>query len=141
MIKKPIVLLIMVGTLLSFTGCKIEYKSPQSARDDNYGIGSSVTENSNDSEVIKKTGKSDKVYTNLALKKGSSVLDIKFTGGSNIMIRIFDNDGTLITTFSKKVATYNGQQVVQVPKDGDNYLLEIKSDGEWEIELTSTTLK
>lgn len=127
--------------MVVLAGCKIEYNSPQSARDDNYGVGYSSTTASSESGDTKKSGTGDQVFTNLDLKKGSSVLNIKLTSGTKIAIRILDNDGTLVTKISKTGANYTGKQVIQLPKDGDNYMIEIQSDGGWEIELSSTVSK
>lgn len=132
---------VMIITIVVLAGCKIEYNSPQSARDDNYGVGYSSTMESAESGAVKKSGSGDQVFTNLDLKKGSSVLNIKLINNTQIVIRILDNAGALVTKISKSKSNYTGKQVIQIPKDGDNYMIEIQSDGDWEIELSSTVSK
>ncbi|MBE9910006.1 hypothetical protein G8B49_01860 [Enterococcus mundtii] len=137
--------LLMLFVLLVLTACKIEVNSPQSARDDNYGVGESIqssdTLEKQEQEGLSQAGTGDAVYSQLTLKKGIVVLSIDFSKGQRFSIKILDNDGTVVATVSKNQAPYKGQRTIQVPKDGDNYIVEIQSDGSWEIKLLSTVEK
>ncbi|BAO07834.1 hypothetical protein HMPREF9495_01321 [Enterococcus mundtii QU 25] len=137
--------LLMLLILLVLTACKIEVNSPQSARDDNYGVGESIqssdTLEKQQQEGLSQAGTGDAVYSQLTLKKGIMVLSVDFSKGQRFSIKILDNDGTVVATVSKNQASYKGQRTIQVPKDGDNYIVEIQSDGSWEVKLLSTVKK
>ena len=137
--------LLMLFVLLVLTACKIEVNSPQSARDDNYGVGESIqtsdTLEKQQQEGLSQTGTGDAVYSQLTLKKGIMVLSVDFSKGQSFSMKILDNDGTVVATVSKNQASYKGQRTIQVPKDGDNYIVEIQSDGSWEAKLISTVKK
>ncbi|MEC3942751.1 hypothetical protein [Enterococcus mundtii] len=137
--------LLMLLILLVLTACKIEVNSPQSARDDNYGVGESIqssdTLEKQQQEGLSQAGAGDAVYSQLTLKKGIMVLSVDFSKGQRFSIKILDNDGTVVATVSKNQASYKGQRTIQVPKDGDNYIVEIQSDGSWEVKLLSTVKK
>lgn len=137
--------LLMLLILLVLTACKIEVNSPQSARDDNYGVGESIqssnTLEKQQQEGLSQVGTGDAVYSQLTLKKGIMVLSVDFSKGQSFSMKILDNDGTVVATVSKNQASYKGQRTIQVPKDGDNYIVEIQSDGSWEIKLLSTVEK
>lgn len=145
--RKISVDLLFLLVILLLVGCRIEVNSPQSARDDNYGVGtgnmSSMTssDKNNFASTWSQTGTGDIVYSQLSLKKGAMILSVDFTNGKQIAIRLLDNDGTVVGTLTKKQTNYKGEQVIQIPKDGDNYLIEIQSDGEWQINLKTTVLK
>lgn len=137
--------LLMLLILLVLTACKIEVNSPQSARDDNYGVGESIqssdTLEKQQQEGLSQAGTGDAVYSQLTLKKGIMVLSVDFSKGQRFSIKILDNDGTVVATVSKNQASYKGQRTIQVPRDGDNYIVEIQSDGSWEVKLLSTVKK
>ncbi|MGA5589894.1 hypothetical protein ACPCF3_00635 [Enterococcus mundtii] len=137
--------LLMLLILLVLTACKIEVNSPQSARDDNYGVGESIqssdTLEKQQQEGLSQVGTGDAVYSQLTLKKGIMVLSVDFSKGQRFSMKILDNDGTVVATVSKNQASYKGQRTIQVPKDGDNYIVEIQSDGSWEVKLLSTVEK
>ena len=138
-------ILLFMGILLVFTGCRIEVNSPQSARDDNYGV-NEVSQVLSSSENIAEgdfdqSGSGDSVFSNLSLKKGASILSVTFLQGQHISVRILDNDGTFVGSLKKDETSYNGQQVIPIPKDGDNYIVEIQSDGDWKVEITTTISK
>ncbi|EOH87372.1 hypothetical protein [Enterococcus villorum] len=145
--RKISVDLLFLLVILLLVGCRIEVNSPQSARDDNYGVGtekmSSTTssDKNNLASTWSQTGTGDIVYSQLSLKKGAMILSVDFTNGKQIVIRLLDNDGTVVGTIKKKQTNYKGEQVIQITKDGDNYLIEIQSDGEWQINLKTTVLK
>lgn len=139
------VIVVLISGLSLFTGCRIEVNSPQSARDDNYGVSEasqalSSSENIAEGE-FEQSGAGDTVFANLSLKKGASILSVTFSQGQHISVRVLDNDGTIVASLKKDEATYKGQQVIPIPKDGDNYIVEIQSDGEWKVEITSTIPK
>lgn len=137
--------LLMLLILLVLTACKIEVNSPQSARDDNYGVGESIqssdTLEKQQQEGLSQAGAGDAVYSQLTLKKGIMVLSVDFSKGQRFSMKILDNDGTVVAIVTKNQASYKGQRTIQVPKDGDNYIVEIQSDGSWEIKLLSTVKK
>lgn len=135
---KNLFLLILV--LLMLSGCKIAVNSPQSARDDNYGIGQTSSDYVSPSDGFDESGSGDEVYSQIPLKKGAVILSIDFRDGQHFAMRILDNDGTLVGSLEKNQPFYSGKQVIQVPKDGDNYIVEIKSDGSWKVKLNSTVL-
>lgn len=136
---------LMLLILLVLTACKIEVNSPQSARDDNYGVGESIqssdTLEKQQQEGLSQAGAGDAVYSQLTLKKGIMVLSVDFSKGQRFSIKILDNDGTVVATVAKNQASYKGQRTIQVPKDGDNYIVEIQSEGSWEVKLLSTVKK
>ena len=127
-----------------FAGCRIEVNSPQSARDDNYGI-SEAPKTSSSEKVTEgdfdQSGSGDKVFATQSLKKGASILSVRFSQGQHISIRVLDNDGTIVGSLKKEELTYNGQQIIKIPKDSDNYIVEIESDGMWEVQIISTIPK
>jgi len=104
-------------------------------------VGYSSTDESKESGNLTQSGTGDQVFTNLDLKKGSSVISIKLFSGTKISIRILDNDGAVAANILKTEKNYDGQQIIQLPKDGDNYLMEIQSNGQWEVKLSSATVK
>ncbi|MBO0472578.1 hypothetical protein JZO86_02485 [Enterococcus ureasiticus] len=139
--KKMIVLIFFCLFILS--GCKIECNSPQSARDDNYGVnaGSSYSsESSGDDKtsgtLVSKTGTGDEVITNLAFKKGPIVIALKHDGQAKFTVKMLDSNGTVVATLVDKTGSYSGKVIVQIPKDADNYILEIRADGKWQIETS-----
>lgn len=139
------VFVVLISGLLLFTGCRIEVNSPQSARDDNYGV-SEASQALSSSENIaegdfEQSGEGDTVFANLSLKKGASILSVTFSQGQHISVKVLDNDGTIVASLKKDETTYRGQQVIPIPKDGDNYIVEIQSDGNWVVTIASTTPK
>lgn len=73
--RKISVDLLFLLVILLLVGCRIEVNSPQSARDDNYGVGtekmSSTTssDKNNLASTWSQTGTGDIVYSQLSLKK------------------------------------------------------------------------
>lgn len=139
------IIVVLISGLLLFTGCRIEVNSPQSARDDNYGVSKAsqaLSSSENIAEgIFEQSGAGDTVFTNLSLKKGASILSVTFSQGQHISVRVLDNDGTIVASLKKDETTYSGQQVISIPKDGDNYIVEIQSDGNWEVKIASTIPK
>lgn len=127
-------------SLLCLSGCKIEYNSPQSARDDNYGVNSPSGSSSEDGDdktsgtTLIKKGTGDEVITNLAFKKGPILFSIAYEGESKITVRLLDSDGDIVATLVDFKGDYSGKVLAQVPKDADNYIVEIKAAGNWQVE-------
>ncbi|MDA9471988.1 hypothetical protein [Enterococcus sp. 5H] len=128
-------------SLFCLSGCKIEYNSPQSARDDNYGVnspGSYSSEDSGDDKTsgttLTKKGTGDEVITNLAFKKGPTLFSIVYEGQAEITVKLLDSDGNIVATLVDFRGKYSGKVLAQVPKDADNYILEIKTEGNWQVE-------
>ncbi|ALS00451.1 hypothetical protein ATZ33_03410 [Enterococcus silesiacus] len=134
-------ILLLLFCLFMLTGCKIEYNSPQSARDDNYGVGASSSYSSASSgddktsgTRLSKTGTGDEVITNLAFKKGPVIIALTHAGNDAFIVKLLDSDGKTVATLVDKVGSYSGKVVAQIPKDADNYLIAIKTDGTWCVE-------
>lgn len=128
--------------LFLLTGCKIECNSPQSARDDNYGVGAkgSYSSESNlddktSGTLISKTGTGDEIIPNLAFKKGPVVMSLMYEGKAKFTVKMLDSNGDTVATLVDKVGKYSGKRIVKIPKDADNYILEIQADGNWQIEI------
>lgn len=139
--KKMIALMLFCLFLVS--GCKIECNSPQSARDDNYGVnaGSSYSSDSGGDDktsgtLVSKTGTGDEVITNLAFKKGPVVIAITHDGQAKFTVKMLDSNGAVVATLVEKTGSYSGKVIVQIPRDADNYILEIRADGKWKIETS-----
>ncbi|GGC83638.1 hypothetical protein [Enterococcus wangshanyuanii] len=130
-----IFLIFLVLPLLA--SCKIEYNSPQSARDDNYGVGygssGTTTDDKTSGTIVAKTGMGDDVITNIALKKGPAVFQLKYSGNSDFKVKLLDSDGDLIADLAEKSGAYSGKVFAQIPKDADNYVLIINASGSWEV--------
>ncbi|WP_207694766.1 hypothetical protein DOK67_0002832 [Enterococcus sp. DIV0212c] len=142
--KRNVLLVIFCLFLLS--GCKIECNSPQSARDDNYGVnpGSSSESSYSDDEsngddktsgtLLSKTGSGDEVITNLAFKKGPVVIKLTHDGLAKFTVKMLDSNGEVVAILVDKTGKYSGKVVVQIPKDADNYIIAITADGAWKVE-------
>lgn len=144
--KKMLVLPVLLLFLLS--GCKIENKSPQSARDDNYGVnqGSNYScESSGDAQTIgtslARTGNGDDVITNLAFKKGPVVITLTYNGTAKFTVKLLDSDGEIIAILVDRTGSYTGKVVVQIPKDADNYIVSVISEGAWQVATTKADEK
>ncbi|WP_086313376.1 hypothetical protein A5821_000852 [Enterococcus sp. 7F3_DIV0205] len=126
--------------LFALSGCKIECNSPQTARDDNYGVNTgnsysneSLGDDKTSGILAAKTGTGDEVLTNLAFKKGPVIFTLSHDGQGNFIVKMLDSNGIVVATLVDKVGNYSGKVVVQVPKDSDNYILEIQADGKWQM--------
>lgn len=130
-------LFIIFLSLSLLVGCKIEYNSPQSARDDNYGVGygssGATTDDKTSGTKVAKTGTGDDVITNIALKKGPAVFELKHSGNSDFKVKLLDSDGDLIANLVETSGTYSGKVFAQIPKDADDYVLVIKASASWEV--------
>lgn len=133
--KRNIGLLFVLLFVLS--GCKIECNSPQSARDDNYGVGANSSYSSGDDKtsgtLLSKSGMGDEVISNLAFKKGPVIITLTHDGKATFTVKLLDSSGLTVATLVDKVGSYSGKVVVQIPKDADNYLLAITADGKWQV--------
>jgi hypothetical protein len=132
-----IIMLIMVG----LSGCKIEYNSPQSARDDNYGVlpestDSTMSETAAENEIFSAAGNGNDVFTNVTLKKGVVLLTYAYTGQGHFLVTVVTTNGETIATPVDKTGKTAGKVLVTIPKDADNYLLQISAEGAWQIKLS-----
>lgn len=135
--------MVMAVFLLMVSGCKVEYNSPQSARDDIYGVNSvsSYTSDSNGDDqtsgmVLSKSGSGDDVVTNLAFKKGAAIFTLRYDGQSTFTVKLLDSNGEIVATLVDKKGSYKGKRVVQIPKDADTYILSVVAQGTWQITTT-----
>jgi hypothetical protein len=131
-----IILIILFG----LSGCKIEYNSPQSARDDNYGAApestsSMTSEESIGAEIFSAAGSGEDVFTHLPFKKGVVVMTYSYTGQGHFLVMIVAANGETISTPVDKTGQTAGKVLVTLPKDADNYLLQISAEGAWQVKF------
>jgi hypothetical protein len=105
----------------------------QQTSQDNVQQSSRLTRNT-EAQPIKVSGKGKQATKKFNLEAGLSVFDINSDGDSNLIIRVLDNNGREIDTVFNQIGAFNGQRGIYIPKKG-TYLLEVDSNGNWDINI------
>ncbi len=79
-------------------------------------------------------GNGDKVTQKVTLTKGTSRATLNYTGQSNFIIKMLDENGKDIDLVVNEIGPYSGTTFIPVPKTG-NYVFNIQAEGNWALKL------
>ncbi|MTD39088.1 hypothetical protein GIX45_10640 [Erwinia sp. CPCC 100877] len=82
-------------------------------------------------ETFAAKGNGDDVFTHLACEKSLVVLNYSYTGQAHFLVKIVAANGEIVAITVDRTGKAAGKVLLTIPKDADNYLLQISADGAW----------
>ncbi|MCA4755532.1 hypothetical protein H8Z60_23690 [Mycolicibacterium fortuitum] len=88
-------------------------------------------------EPILLSGKGDSATDSFSLKPGIAIFESSYTGESNFIVHLFNSDGDRVKGVVNTIGTYKGKTLVVIDEE-DEFMLNVKSDGKWEISIVQS---
>jgi|GEM_PF-533437 len=81
------------------------------------------------------SGNSQQATQQFTLDQGLSIFTLHNSGSSNFIVDLLDTNGSEVANLSNAIGNFSGSQALSIKNVG-SYLLNIQSDGSWNITIT-----